>query len=284
MPQGAFAVLPIILVALGWIFTLVGAFSCKSFKACDGNCIYFDYTKFEFTGDYYYYDYLWGYSYISDVSDTCENLGSLKDGAIKAGFAFGILAAIFGILTLFAVISTTFLKSPRKVILALSSTCFVMALFSLLVGTMGFASDLCKANTCEMGAGAGLAIAAVILWIGAGVSLCFLKRFERGNRQTPNVEKSAIATPVVVDTSHSTFDPKISATTPAQLVTVSNAVERDPPPPYAQANPVRDSRTRRNKPQPPPPPPHTHPDGEHCSDCMKQCRTSNFLPFLSRVR
>ena len=209
---------------------MVGSFSCKVYKACQGDaCANFGFQEYQldfrrrylrelqpYDDDEFYYDD--DYYYPGGGAEGCYKIpNSFKDGPLTAGYAFGVLAAIIGVVPLLGSISTTFLRSPRKFILALAGCCFVLAAFSLFVGSIGFASKNCDGQSpfgpgakCKPGTGAGLNYAAFLLYVGAGLSLIFLQRFERDIPDTVRASSNndrKVATAIFghPETSHSSW-------------------------------------------------------------------------------
>ena len=161
---------------------MAGSFSCKVYKTCQGDtCANFGFHEYQLDN---YFD---EYYYPGVGAEGCYKIpNSYKDGPLRAGYAFAVLAAIIGVIPLLGSISTTFLRIPRKFMLGLAGCCFVLAAFSLFVGSIGLASNNCDGQSpfgpgakCKPGTGAGLNYTAFLLYVGAGLSFIFLQRFER---------------------------------------------------------------------------------------------------------
>jgi hypothetical protein len=101
-----------------------------------------------------------------------------RDAPLKAGYAFGILATIFGVFTLIAVILTTRITFSKKVIWGMATSSFVIAFFVVLALSVGFATDACNHGKCTPGPAWYEGLVGLLCWIGAGVSLLFMMKYE----------------------------------------------------------------------------------------------------------
>jgi hypothetical protein len=121
--------------------------------------------------------YDWGpWSYYFGYGSCME--GFRRDAPLKAGYTFGILATIFGVFTLIVVILTTIMNFSKKVIWGMATSSFVTAFFVVLALFVGFATDICNYVDCIPGPAWCAGFVGLLCWIGVGVSLLFMTKYE----------------------------------------------------------------------------------------------------------
>jgi uncharacterized membrane protein YhaH (DUF805 family) len=149
------------------IMVAVGGFSCSMFKVeADGSTSYT-------VG----YDSVTLYGDCVKFSDTNYDPGS----ALQAGKVFAIVVTVFGVLTVVFTIALTFVRFPAAALMAMAITSFVLAAFSCIVVGVGFAEDICTQSgvTCSPASMMYVVLVGLLFWIGAGVTLLLIKKFER---------------------------------------------------------------------------------------------------------
>jgi hypothetical protein len=155
---------------VGLVMVGVGGFSCEMIKSTltgiDGSVVF---TLGFASGK--------GIGGCVKYSDTTYS----PDAAFQAGNAFAILATLFGVFTVIAAILTTFIRFPPLVVLGMSISAFVVAIFSAIVTGVGFASDNCTApgNSCKPASMMYVVMVGTFFWIGAGAALLFVRKHER---------------------------------------------------------------------------------------------------------
>jgi hypothetical protein len=174
LPYGWFPAIPISFTLLALILVSVGAFSCKLFKLDS----YSSYSSYYSS----YYDVYAGYNSYESLGVCIEYdtwwQNVEVDGAMKAGYAFAILATIFGVFVVCNTLLMTFITFPKGVFVGLSVASFAMALFAALVVSIGYASENCSEG-CLPGPMTYVVIVGLLFWIGGGISLLFVKKRER---------------------------------------------------------------------------------------------------------
>lgn len=187
------------------ILVSVCAFSCTLFSAetgstydSGGSDYYNDYDNVNYQDIYSIPDYhtgctgnwdacrhlaesvRFGFTEVNNGGKCYEIRGFSLDSALKAGQAFGIIATIFGVFAAIAVILTTFIIFPKKAFMGMSVASFFVAFCASLVVSVGFATDFCKNSVkCTPGPAWYAGFFGMLCWIGAGVSLLFMKKRER---------------------------------------------------------------------------------------------------------
>jgi hypothetical protein len=175
--QGWFSALPIIFSLVAMIMVAVGGFSCSMFKVeADGSTSYtVGYDSVNLYGD------------CVKFSDTNYDPGS----ALQAGKAFAIVVTVFGVLTVVFTIALTFVRFPAAALMAMAITSFVLAALSCIVVGVGFAEDICTQSgvTCSPASMMYVVLVGLLFWIGAGVTLLLIKKFERAGLDDGEAER-----------------------------------------------------------------------------------------------
>jgi lysylphosphatidylglycerol synthetase-like protein (DUF2156 family) len=217
--QSWYSALPISLVFLGLLLASIGSFSCSLFKADWSRHVltdewgYTDHNDYqmpllghmdwngdgdsEYIGEYDPYNDHGSYNGGRYPSSLNFGYGSClhgRDAPLKAGYAFSIVATIFGVFTLIAVILTTIMTFSKKVFWGMATSTFVIALCVLLALSVGFATDVCNNDVkCTPGPAWYAGLVGLLCWIGAGVSLLFMMKYEQTEVAVAEGTKVAVA-------------------------------------------------------------------------------------------
>ena len=172
--NGLFAI-PLILAIVALILFNYAAFSCQTFK-------------FEKEGYYTETEYFGFWTY-EDEDDECQSIDKELDdegadadwdAAWKTGRAATIIGSVFSYVLVIMLLVNSCVRYPRMLFNLMAGGMFFTALMSglLLVGLasdpaeFGLPEDILAVDfTPQFGPGAGVAVAAFVLWIGAGASM-----------------------------------------------------------------------------------------------------------------
>jgi hypothetical protein len=146
------------------VMVAVGGFSCEILRAEDKT--YGVYTNY-------------GYTSI-ELGGACVELAETS-APFKAGHAFAILSTLFGVLTVVSAILTSFVRFPPRAVVGMSVSALVVAGFSLIVTGIAFADAGCDAPgiTCKPASMMYVVMVGALFWIGAGIALLFVRKYER---------------------------------------------------------------------------------------------------------
>jgi hypothetical protein len=175
--QGWFVAFPILLSVVGLVMLSIGGFSCEMFiLELDG------YVSFKF-----------GYTGVDFLGGCVEY--TTRDASLGAGYAFAILATIFGCVTALGTILTAFVRLPRWAVTALSISAFAVAAFGGVVCGVAFAVSDCQADgsVCLPSSMAYVAMVGTLAWISAGSTLCYVPKHERESVAVSGVTAGASA-------------------------------------------------------------------------------------------
>ena len=115
------------------------------------------------------------------------------DGPIKFTRAVTMMVSLLSLIHMIAFLVMSCCKFPKPIIWGLTISAFVFALMSILTMAM-FGTDICSEDglECEIGGTGIVAIVAFIIWIGAGVSMIFLKPKDGDEAAAPAPTASAV--------------------------------------------------------------------------------------------
>jgi len=173
MPHGSHTTFAMLSVVCAYILSWVSQATCHYVEITDTN-----WEDLGIDGEFGFgmasrEGYFWIDStlYRGCVYYTDTDRSRFFDATWKAAIAMASLSSVFGLASLICILFAGCFAFPRRYFIWLSRSCVLVAVFDALT-LIALSSDLCKdAPSCKFSTGAGLAIAASVLWLIAAASV-----------------------------------------------------------------------------------------------------------------